>query len=285
MLLLLVLSPLFLGVSMQRTTTLATRGVLRGWFPNACTLVICAPPETEERDQGLPAVQELQGVKEDINNSEFERLETQIRDLQTQLDILKASVIKTQQGLRGIQGPPGKVGPPGQKGDQGPTGQTGSPGKCDDSELRVLKTQMQDLHTQLHALREEVTKHVKVLRLPNGIRVGEKVFHTSGLRGAYETAEAKCVQAGGVLASPRNADENRALLEIRKSHNVNIILGINDIQTEGTFRYPGGETIGFTNWSKNEPNDAGGEDCVEMVENGLWNDFPCNGEKLIVCEY
>ncbi|XP_020657962.2 pulmonary surfactant-associated protein D isoform X3 [Pogona vitticeps] len=99
MLLLLVLSPLFLGVSMQRTTTLATRGVLRGWFPNACTLVICAPPETEERDQGLPAVQELQGVKEDINNSEFERLETQIRDLQTQLDILKASVIKTQQVL------------------------------------------------------------------------------------------------------------------------------------------------------------------------------------------
>ncbi|XP_020657968.3 pulmonary surfactant-associated protein D isoform X2 [Pogona vitticeps] len=192
---------------------------------------------------------------------------------------------KGEQGLRGIQGPPGKVGPPGQKGDQGPTGQTGSPGKCDDSELRVLKTQMQDLHTQLHALREEVTKHVKVLRLPNGIRVGEKVFHTSGLRGAYETAEAKCVQAGGVLASPRNADENRALLEIRKSHNVNIILGINDIQTEGTFRYPGGETIGFTNWSKNEPNDAGGEDCVEMVENGLWNDFPCNGEKLIVCEY
>ncbi|KAJ7324375.1 hypothetical protein JRQ81_017395 [Phrynocephalus forsythii] len=187
-----------------------------------------------------------------------------------------------EQGLRGIQGPPGKVGPPGQKGDHGPTGERGSPGRCDDSELTVLKTQMQDLQAQLQALKEEVTKNVKVLRLPDGIRVGEKVFHTSGLRGVYETAKAKCVQAGGVLASPRNADENHALLEIVKSHNVNAVLGINDIQTEGTFRYPSGETVAFTNWGKNEPNDAGGEDCVEMIGNGLWNDFPCNGERLIV---
>lgn len=126
---------------------------------------------------------------------------------------------------------------------------------------------------------------ILVLRLPNGIRVGEKVFHTNGLRGAYEAAEAKCVQAGGVLASPKNAAENRALLEIVKSHNMSAVLGINDIQTEGTFRYPSGETIGFTNWAKNEPNDAGGEDCVELIGNGEWNDIPCNGERLIVCEY
>ncbi|KAJ7324376.1 hypothetical protein JRQ81_017396 [Phrynocephalus forsythii] len=104
MLVLLILLPLFLGASMQRTTTPAIRHVLRGWFPNACTLVICTPPETQERHQGttiigLPAVQELRGEKGDSNNPEFEVLQTQIRDLQTQLDVLKAFIIKTQQVL------------------------------------------------------------------------------------------------------------------------------------------------------------------------------------------
>lgn len=84
---------------MQTTTTPAVRHILRGWFPNACTLVICTPPETQEKNQGLPAIQELQGAKEDNKNSEVKVLQTQIRDLQTQLDLLKASTLKIQQAL------------------------------------------------------------------------------------------------------------------------------------------------------------------------------------------
>ncbi|XP_003224133.2 mannose-binding protein isoform X1 [Anolis carolinensis] len=189
-----------------------------------------------------------------------------------------------EQGLRGIQGPPGKAGPPGQKGDLGPIGEKGSPGSCDDSELNLLKTQIKDLQMEMKNLKEDIKKE-KVLRVPNGIMVGEKTFQTDGSRGTYEIAQSKCAQSGGVLASPRNALENSALVEIMNSHNINVLLGINDMQTEGTFKYPDGEIISFANWNANEPNDAGGEDCVEIFGTGKWNDIPCRLERLIVCEY
>ncbi|XP_042315132.1 pulmonary surfactant-associated protein D-like [Sceloporus undulatus] len=198
---------------------------------------------------------------------------------------------KGEQGLRGVQGPPGKAGPPGLKGDHGPTGEKGSPGTCDDSELELLKTQMKALQAELQTVKEEVTKIVKAQPVPNGTRVGEKTFQTDGSKGGYEVAQSKCVQAGRVLASPRNALENDALREIVRTHNTRAMLGINDRLIEGTFKYPDGETIGYTNWSKNEPNDAsgeddaGGEDCVELFGNGKWNDVPCSHERLIICEY
>ncbi|XP_033004646.1 pulmonary surfactant-associated protein D-like [Lacerta agilis] len=112
MLILLILSPLVRGASLQRTTSSAPRLVLSGWVPNACTLIICASDETrpkgEEGDQGLPRPQELQGPagptgipgsEGDKGCIELENLKTQIRGLETELQGLKAAITKTQKVL------------------------------------------------------------------------------------------------------------------------------------------------------------------------------------------
>ncbi|XP_074856181.1 uncharacterized protein LOC142016030 isoform X2 [Carettochelys insculpta] len=162
------------------------------------------------------------------------------------------------QGSSGLQGPKGQIGSSGPKGDKGSVGEKGAKG---DSGLSVTT-------------------------FPNGRIVGGKIFMTSGYEGNYDSLKQRCSQAGGQLASPRNAAENAAIQEIAALYNKLVFLGINDIQTEGRFTYLKGENIVYSNWNTKEPsNSNGNEDCVELHSNGKWNDRFCGEKRLIVCEF
>lgn len=52
-------------------------------------------------------------------------------------------------------------------------------------------------------------------------------------------------------------------------------IGLSDVAAEGTFIYPDGGTPTYYNWNVGEPNNVGDEDCVEMLQDGTWNDIPC----------
>uniref|UniRef100_A0A8C0J1Q2 C-type lectin domain-containing protein n=1 Tax=Chelonoidis abingdonii TaxID=106734 RepID=A0A8C0J1Q2_CHEAB len=162
-------------------------------------------------------------------------------------------------GLRGAQGLPGKAGPSGPKGEKGSVGERGPTGPSGG----------QGKQTSLFGL----TRIDGVLLFPNGMTVGEKIFKTEGSEGNFETSKAVCSQAGGLLASPRNSAENSAIQQIAAWHKKMPFLGINDIQTEGTFKHLNGEALGYSNWASNEPNNSEGiEDCVEVHSSGKWND-------------
>ncbi|KAM7169882.1 mannose-binding protein C-like isoform 1-T5 [Macrochelys suwanniensis] len=193
---------------------------------------------------------------------------------------------KGELGLRGTQGLPGKAGPSGPKGEKGSVGERGPTGFSGGQELDHLKTQVRELQAQLKALQATVSLAQKVLLFPNGMTVGEKIFKTEGSEGNFETSKATCSQAGGVLASPRNSAENSAIQQIAARHKKLPFLGINDIQTEGTFKHLNGEALGYSNWASNEPNNSEGiEDCVEVHSSGKWNDKSCAEKRLIICEY
>ncbi|KAJ1142391.1 hypothetical protein NDU88_008717 [Pleurodeles waltl] len=199
------------------------------------------------------------------------------------------------QGLRGLQGPPGKAGPQGnpgsrgasgQKGDFGPPGQKGEKGDISGLELDLLKRQMSAVNLQLNLLRDASTKLKKAILLQNGRSVGEKLFVTHHRELNYEAAKVICANAGGSIASPRNAAENNAIKEIIVQTEKVAFLGINDLRTEGDFRYPSGEEIGYSNWASKEPNNEKGiEDCVEMPSSGKWNDRSCGDKRLVICEF
>ncbi|XP_032642244.1 pulmonary surfactant-associated protein D-like isoform X2 [Chelonoidis abingdonii] len=177
-------------------------------------------------------------------------------------------------------GMPGSNGLPGRDGKEGPKGENG------ELELDHLKTQLRELQAQLKNLQATVSKAQKVLLFPNGMTVGEKIFKTEGSEGNFETSKAVCSQAGGLLASPRNSAENSAIQQIAAWHKKMPFLGINDIQTEGTFKHLNGEALGYSNWASNEPNNSEGiEDCVEVHSSGKWNDKSCGEKRLIICEY
>ncbi|XP_040292884.1 pulmonary surfactant-associated protein A-like isoform X2 [Bufo bufo] len=199
-------------------------------------------------------------------------------------------------GMRGSTGPPGKQGPngdlgltglPGQKGERG---NNGSPGEKGDSSgqsalLTNIQNKLSSLEAQVNQLQLIISARTKALLFARGAIAGENIFVTSGKELTYDESKAICLKAGGQLATPRNSEENNAILNIAQYYNMSVYLGITDIQTEGTFRYLDGKLITYSNWNIGEPNQRGEEDCVEMKIDGKWNDGQCQSKRLNVCEF
>lgn len=209
-------------------------------------------------------------------------------------------------GLRGNTGPPGKVGPkgnqgdkgengiqgmPGLKGDRGNSGPPGVPGpKGDkgysDSVIETLRAKVNNMEAELRHLKLNMAMQKKALVFSKGTSAAEKLYVTNGEEATYEDAKATCTKAEGQLASPRNDAENKAISILSLQYNKPVVLGIDDKQNEGTFKYLNNEKIVFSNWKPGEPNnDNGVEDCVELRTNGIWNDMNCNSKRLTVCEF
>ncbi|XP_053892072.1 pulmonary surfactant-associated protein D-like isoform X1 [Malaclemys terrapin pileata] len=250
MLLLPIFNTFVLVLTLVTTSNSNPAQVVQKWDQNACTLVVCGPAQN-----GLPGSDGKDGPKGE----------------------------KGDQGLRGIPGLPGKDGSPGPKGD---IGAEGPKGDCGGRECELLKTEIRDLQEQLKTLKATVSKIQKAWIFINGNSGSEKTFQANGSEGDFETSKATCSQAGGLIASPRNSAENSAIQQIVVRHNKAAYIGINDIQTEGSFKYLNGEAIGYSNWAPGEPNNVGGiEDCVEVYPDGRWNDKSCNEKRLIICEF
>ncbi|KAK2509253.1 hypothetical protein MC885_016971 [Smutsia gigantea] len=161
------------------------------------------------------------------------------------------------QGLRGLQGPPGKLGPQGIQGSPGlpgAVGQKGDPGNCPG------------------------------LTFSMGKKVGKKFFLTNGETMTFNKVKALCAQFQAAVATPLNAEENKAIQRLASSRHV--FLGITDEETEGHFVDLSGSSLTYKNWKAGEPNDgANGEDCVMLLDDGMWNDISCSSSFLAVCEF
>ena len=107
-------------------------------------------------------------------------------------------------------------------------------------------------------------------------------FSHSGIN--WADAGVNCQSWGGDLASIANAGENAALDYIRNTGEPGgCWIGLNDIETEGTFVWSDGINSSYRNWISNQPdNTFGDENCVNL--NPItWNDLPCNSNLL--CYY
>ncbi|XP_072484099.1 uncharacterized protein [Notamacropus eugenii] len=189
-------------------------------------------------------------------------------------------------GIPGTPGPSGPKGSSGPKGDRGLPGEKGAKGESGLTETNALKQQVVALQAQMTIHQTSFSKYQKVLLFPSGRAVGEKIFKTNGFESTFEKALQSCLQAGGEVASPKNAAENTAVQEIVTTYNKVAFLGITDTKTEGKFIYPTGEPLGYSNWAPGEPNnDQDKEDCVEIYTNGKWNDKNCGESRLVICQF
>ncbi|XP_064644550.1 macrophage mannose receptor 1-like isoform X2 [Lineus longissimus] len=96
-----------------------------------------------------------------------------------------------------------------------------------------------------------------------------------------------CRTYGGDLASIGDrAEDNYIRIQTKNLGGDQWLIGLNDIEKEGIFKWTDGSPVAYTNWNPGEPNDASpgdGEDCVELNPNigGYWNDVPCGSTNEI----
>ena len=95
----------------------------------------------------------------------------------------------------------------------------------------------------------------------------------------------------GKLFEPKDSSTNDQVIEFAKgmilpsNHFTSFMhIGINDMATEGTWQYATGGNLVYTNWGSGQPDDSGGEDCVETWTGTTWNDGKCYEEQPSICE-
>lgn len=100
---------------------------------------------------------------------------------------------------------------------------------------------------------------------------------------SWKDAEAYCVSLGGHLVTITSEEENSF---IQSLINKSTMIGLSDAAEEGAWSWVTGESLTYTNWAKNEPNNQSNEDYVLMQVKGTWNDGHLDREKWpFVCEW
>ncbi|XP_077862272.1 low affinity immunoglobulin epsilon Fc receptor-like [Saccoglossus kowalevskii] len=102
-------------------------------------------------------------------------------------------------------------------------------------------------------------------------------------------AKDECDDRNSILAIIENEEVQNFLTPLV---NIRHWIGLHDLDEEGQFYWVDGRSLdstGFSNWQDGEPNEQGnGQDCVEMRNDGTWNDKNCVDIKWTdgyICQY
>ena len=112
---------------------------------------------------------------------------------------------------------------------------------------------------------------------------------------SFDSAQQKCIERGGHLATLTTAEENSFVYSYIVSLGVkNAYFGFTDAEREGTWKWVNGETSDYTNWHSGEPNGENSKEDYAMFyykfSDGTWNDgdfggSTVNGGTYYLCEW
>ena len=117
--------------------------------------------------------------------------------------------------------------------------------------------------------------------------IGTHKYYMSYDHESWTRADEIATSAGGYLLVLDDASENTWVNDnIPDDYRWNSFwIGYHDSVTEGDFQWVNGSDTDYTNWNNGEPNNAGGEDYTELLNNGRWNDLPNDHHRRFIIEF
>lgn len=103
----------------------------------------------------------------------------------------------------------------------------------------------------------------------------------------FAAAAERCKQDGATLADLSTPGEARALSAATASpiDSASVWIGASDEGHERAFEWTNGAPVTFSAWGPGEPNNAGVENCTELIiKSGKWNDMKCEAKRPPLCE-
>ena len=99
-------------------------------------------------------------------------------------------------------------------------------------------------------------------------------FSDSGI--SWADARFACASRGYDLATVTSSEESTLIYNNTSTSGTSCWIGLNDIDTEGTFTWADGSNSTYRRWYSGQPNNYGGnQDCVETYSGEYWNDAGC----------
>lgn len=118
---------------------------------------------------------------------------------------------------------------------------------------------------------------------PSWIGFNGKCYYASekGQTKTWESSRRDCISRGADLVIINTAVEQSFVTKIHYKK----WIGLSDTEQEGKWKWVDGSNLVHGFWKSGEPNNAGNEDCAEIMDrNGEWNDGTCNSELPWICE-
>jgi hypothetical protein len=117
---------------------------------------------------------------------------------------------------------------------------------------------------------------------------GDSKYYLSKNGQNWTDAKNTATDLGGYLVAIDSAEENSWIRDKMEDEGYrwdSVWIGYTDENSEGQFEWVNGSDNGYENWSNGEPNNSGGEDYTELLNNGKWNDLPNRINRRFVIEF
>ena len=115
--------------------------------------------------------------------------------------------------------------------------------------------------------------------------IGTHKYYMSYDNKTWTDAKNIATNLGGYLVAIDDETENQWIRDQMSNNGYDwesVWIGFTDEANEGIFEWVNGSQSTYTNWNHGEPNNAGGEDYTELLNNGKWNDLPDHDRKFVI---
>ncbi|KAM9449636.1 uncharacterized protein Hap1MRO34_022149 [Clarias gariepinus] len=154
------------------------------------------------------------------------------------------------------------------------------------NKMVILQASYDDMKNQHDALQMEKDGFQRKLDSAVGWTYSGSAFYLiSTETKTWSESRQDCTSKGTDLVIINSREKQEFILKLLGSRQAWI--GLSDRDREGEWKWVDGTRLTTAYWGDGEPNNAGDEDCAEVVgsENWRkWNDKPCSHKNLWICE-